>query len=80
MTFRFEPARLGAVVYAVLSALTAIGLTVWTDAQIASIVAAVNTVVALVFGEVVRAQVVPTARVQDLIDYEGDENRHPSAP
>jgi hypothetical protein len=61
-TIKNEPARVVALVLAVIGVATAFGLGI-TDGQQAAIVAVVGAVLALIGGETVRAQVTPTNKL-----------------
>lgn len=61
---RTEPARVVAVLLALIGLGAAFGLNL-TDDQVAAIVALVAAILALIGGETVRAQVTPTAKLRD---------------
>lgn len=63
---RNEPARVVAVVLAVLGVLTAFGLGI-TEGQSGAIVALVGAVLAILGGEATRSQVMPMPRVRRVI-------------
>jgi hypothetical protein len=65
--FAREPALIIAAVAAVAQALVVLGLVAWTDAQVDSVVAAVNAVLLLVVGGAVRSRVYSPATVTRLM-------------
>lgn len=78
MNFRFEPARVIALVRAGLTLATAMGILVFTEAQELAIVAFLTSALDLIMGEAIRSQVVPVAKLPLPADFESDEDKHPT--
>ena len=83
MSWRLEPARVIAAVLAMLALAAAFGLAI-SEEQVAAIVGFVAAILALLGGEAVRANVMPMAKVEQLIEAdavpmvaEHDEDKHP---